>query len=349
MLRGVGLYHFRSYDERTFRFSPAVTIISGPNGSGKTNILEALFVAYRGSSFRGSDQEALQFSQEWWRLLIKHEDSERTVTFDSTKTTARKQFTINGAKRARLSAQFKLPVVLFEPNDLRLLDGSPARRRDFIDDFIAQLEPAYATIVGRYDRALKQRNNLLKQQHVTADELFVWDVTLSEAGAHIIRSRAKYTEVLNHHLSTLYQSIAHTSDTVRVVYSNELKDEVDVQQRFMLELHKFHKRDQMLGFTSIGPHRDDIIFFLNANPAAASASRGETRSIVLSLKLLQIELLRDRSTTTPLLLLDDVFSELDSTRRQALIDTSAHTQTIITTTDADVIKQYGNSSLLINL
>lgn len=338
MITSISLQHFRSYDQQQFGFSPTVTLISGPNGSGKTNILEALYVACRGSSFRGSDNEMLQFDQPWWRIDIKDDDSTRTVTFDSTKESGRKQFVMNGVKRQRLMPQQKLPVVLFEPNDLRLLHGSPARRRSFIDNFIAQIEPGYSVYLSRYERALRQRNNLLKAEHVTPDELFVWDMTVSEIGAYIIKRRFLYSDLLNSQLTQKYQSISKTKDIISTTYETFMPsaDAPTMQQRFLGELHKAHRKDIVLGFTSVGPHRDDMLFMMNGSPAMSVASRGETRSIVLSLKLIEIEQVVQINEHPPLLLLDDVFSELDRERREALVGISMDSQTVITTTDADI-------------
>ncbi len=333
--------NFRSYREGSFSLSPDTTLISGPNGSGKTNILEALYVLSRGSSFRGSDSEMLRFNEPWWRIDLQEDNnSARSASFDSNKLIARKQFTLNGVKRQRLTVQQKLPVVLFEPNDLRLLQGSPARRREFIDTFITQLEPSFSVRISRYERALRQRNNLLKSSHVTPDELFVWDVTLSEMGAYIITKRFTYTAMLNKALTQSYQSISHTKDKIRVSYTSflERSDFSVTQQAFLAELHRMHKKDIVLGFTTIGPHRDDILFTVNNSPAISVASRGETRSIVLSLKLIELKQVLLVNDKTPLLLLDDVFSELDSERRKALLETSVGCQTVVTTTDADANK-----------
>ncbi len=347
MIHSLSLHHFRSYDSKQVSLSPHVTVISGPNGSGKTNILEAIYVACRGASFRGSDHDLLQFDQPWWRLEVQQDDTKRTVQFDSQKTTGRKQFTINEVKRFRLGPQSKLPVVLFEPNDLRLLEGSPARRRAFIDAFIAQLEPSYSSYVSRYDRALKQRNNLLKTDHISPDELFVWDMTLCEAGAYVLSKRYHYIALLNTLLTTTYQSLSHTNDEITVSYhtATQNDDPATMQQRFLHELHKAHRRDIVVGYTSVGPHRDDVVFHLNKALASATASRGETRSMVLSLKLIEIEQVMHQAGTSPILLLDDVFSELDSARREALIKLDHSIQTIITTTDADSIKSTAKKHL----
>lgn len=341
------MQQFRSYSASSFDLSPAVTVISGANGSGKTNILEALYVGCRGSSFRAADSDLLQFGQPWWRLDLVDEDTKRTIAFDGTKSAGRKQFTINGVKKQRLPAMQKIPVVLFEPNDLRLLEGSPTRRRSFLDAFIAQIEPGYSIHLSRYERALRQRNNLLKADHVSPDELFVWDMSLSENGTHIINKRMQYTAILNQQLNDVYQSIAAGNDIVNVTYETFMNraEHTQLQQYYLAALHQQHKRDIVLGFTSVGPHRDDLVFTMNGKPAVAVASRGETRTIVLGLKLIEINYLLDTHSIPPLLLLDDVYSELDANRRAALTGVSSEVQTVITTTDADTIENVAASNI----
>lgn len=333
MFQRLHVAHFRSYTEATIDFSPAVTIISGPNGSGKTNILEALYVLARGGSFRASDTELLQFQHPFWRLAATTSGSIRKIAFDSQRDSGKKQVEIDGVKKFRLAANQKLPLVLFEPNDLRLLTGSPARRRAFLDTTIAQLDPLYAAQLSKYDRALRQRNNLLKADVVRDDELFVWNMLLAELGAAIITRRQQHSAQLNSRLTEVYQSIARTQDVIHIAYSQPSREHV--QQYLLDSLHSRQARDRLYGFTSVGPHRDDLVFTFNDVTATSIASRGETRSIVLALKLIEINLVKELLGTQPLLLLDDVFSELDATRRKALVTVGRDIQTIITTTDAD--------------
>jgi DNA replication and repair protein RecF len=338
MFKNIKLANFRSYKNAFFTFSPEVTVIFGPNGSGKTNILEALYVLAKGTSFRGTDEELLQFNKPWWRIDAVIGEDERSIRFDPSKPQAKKQVIQNEVMRLRMTPQLKLPVVLFEPEDLRLLSGSPSRRRAYIDGFISQYEPTYSTHLHRYERALKQRNNLLKQVSLKNDELFVWDMTLSEHGAHIIHKRFEYIDLINKHITKQYDAISDTKDKILVAYAHHgPRQKLGHYQHWLLaQLDAHQDRDRMLGFTSVGPHRDDLEVSINGHAAGSSASRGETRSIVLALKLIEIDLLKKTSDRTPLLLLDDVFSELDETRREALTKHTGYIQTVITTTSADI-------------
>ncbi len=330
-LRSLAVQNVRIHQALSVDFSPGVTVITGSNGSGKTSLLEAVHVAMRGSSFKGSDTDMLRQDAPWWRIDAKTiEDDIRTITFDPTRPSGRKRFLVDAKKQYRLSEKYKYPVVLFEPDDLRLLHGSPTRRRQFIDRFITQLDPLYGVSIRRYDRALKQRNNLLKQAAITSDELFVWDVALSEYGAYIIMKRQEFIDTLNQRLTAVYGSIAKTTDTVRMHYS--LDTEIS-KQRLLNELHARSERDRLLGYTSIGPHRHDVLFDFNGTPALSVASRGEVRSVVLALKFLEVDTIEQITGKKPLILLDDVFSELDEHRQAALLTSRSDTQVIVTSTN----------------
>lgn len=323
--------HIRSHAEYSLEFSPEVTIITGENGSGKTSLLEAVYISLQGSSFRGSDRELLQKDSPWWKIDVILDDQQtRTIKFDPEKITSRKQFVIDSKTTARLPVKYKYPVVLFEPEDLRLLHGSPTRRRQFIDRFINQLNPLYGPVLRKYERALKQRNNLLKNAYIQDDELFAWNVALAEHGSYIIEQRIAFIEQINQNLAALYQDIAGTHDEVSIHYSHTFVG--DIKQKLLNELHAHLERDRYLGNTSVGPHRHDVIFNINNSPALSTASRGEARTIVLALKFLEVAIIEQLTGKSPIVLLDDVFSELDTKRQQALSERIEGYQIIMTST-----------------
>lgn len=330
-VKRLSVQHIRSHDEYVVTFSPEVTIITGENGSGKTSLLEAVYVSLQGTSFRGSDGDMLKKDSPWWKIdIVLSDEQSRTIKFDPQKATSRKQFVIDHKTTARLPAKQKYPVVLFEPEDLRLLHGSPARRRQFIDRFISQLNPLYGPTLRKYERALKQRNNLLKTAYIKDDELFAWNIALAEHGAYIIEQRIAFIEEINQNLSTLYQTIAGTHDEVSIHYSHTFVG--DIKQKLLNELHAHIERDRYLGNTSVGPQRHDVIFNINTSPALSTASRGEARTIVLALKFLEVEIIEKLTGKTPVILLDDVFSELDTKRQQALSERTEGYQIIMTST-----------------
>jgi len=336
----VTVQHVRVHKKYSLDVSPNVTLITGANGSGKTSLIEALYIALQGTSFKGSDGDVLGREMPWYRIDVTHDDDTiRSVKFDPSRASGKKQFVIDGKTNYRLLDRFKYPIVLFEPDDLRLLSGSPTRRRQFIDRFIAQLDPQYGIALRRYERALKQRNTLLKQG-ATTDSLFAWDVSLSEYGAYLIKQRDIFVTQLNGRLNDVYKAISHTDDVVEVKYSyghHELTG-----QKLLAELHQAAERDKLLGYTSIGPHRHDLLFEFNGSSALSVASRGEVRSVVLALKFLEVDIIESITGKPPVILLDDVFSELDKERQNYLIDLTKRNQIIITsaTNDSDLHTDY---------
>lgn len=323
----------RTHTDYKLDFSPRVTQIIGPNGSGKTSLLEAAYITLQGGSFKGSDSEILQRKSPWYRIEARFgNDSVRTVKFSPERMNNKKQFEIEGKTSARLTYQNKYPVVLFEPDDLRLLSGSPVRRRQFIDQFISQLDPEYIMSLRRYERALKQRNSLLKHHKSNQDGLFVWNVALSKYGAYIIEQRTRIINQLQQRLNAVYREIARTDDTVAIDHSIHYKG--SVEQKLLTDLHQNAERDGYLGYTSTGPHRHDILFNFNDSPAANTASRGEIRTIILALKFLEVDIIKDSVGKSPIILLDDVFSELDEVRQKALMEWFSSYQTVITSTAA---------------
>ena len=329
LIKKINVQHVRVHEKYSLDVSPNVTVVTGPNGSGKTTLIEALYIALQGSSFKGVDTDILATGAPWYRIDIELEDeASRSVKFDPTKTTGRKQFIIDKKTHYRLTPAYKYPVVLFEPEDLRLLSGSPSRRRQFIDHFISQLDPQYSVALRRYERALKQRNALLKQHSATNDSLFVWDVSLSEYGAYIISQRIRFIDELNQRLNTVYATISHTDDTVKMRYSEAAH--ANTKQKLLADLHHHINKDMMVGFTSSGPHRHDLLFDFNNAPALSVASRGEVRTVVLALKFLEVDIIESITGKKPVILLDDVFSELDESRQNYLIDSTRENQIIIT-------------------
>jgi DNA replication and repair protein RecF len=328
-IKNLHVQHLRSHDAYMIEFSPEVTIITGANGSGKTSLLEAIYLSLQGTSFKGSDGDLLKKQAPWWRIDISFDDEpNRVVKFDPEKVTGRKQFIIDNKTTARIPAKLKYPVVLFEPEDLRLLHGSPTRRRQFIDRFISQLNPLYGPALRKYERSLRQRNNLLKNALVSNDELFPWNISLAEHGSFIIEQRIAFIEQINRNLGTLYQEIAGTHDAVSIHYSHTFVG--DIKQKLLNELHSHLERDRYLGNTSVGPHRHDVIFQINDSPALSVASRGEARTIVLALKFLEVDIIEQLIDKQPIILLDDVFSELDANRQQLLTTQLKGHQIIIT-------------------
>lgn len=340
--RSLILQHFRSYAEYSVEFGPGVNIVVGPNGSGKTNLLEALYVLSTGSSFRVADRDLVQHGEEWFRLEGVWGQQQRILTYRRRAEVIEKQFVLDGAKKARLTHRYRVPVVLFDPDHLRLLSASPSGRRDYLDGLLAKLYPDFTWVRHQYERTLAQRNNVLKRRlspHVLEDQLFAWDIKLAELAHQLVGRRLRLIESFADRLSEVYSKIAHKPSQVDITYQGTCPSS-EYQAAMLRLLQATVWRDTERGFTSIGPHRDDFAIILNGASAPTTASRGEMRSLLLALKIIELELLTAQDNTAPLLLLDDVFSELDSSRRRALAELAKTYQTLITTTDADAIVQH---------
>ena len=334
------VHGIRSYDLFSTYLHPGVTLILGSNGSGKTTLLEALYFLYRGTSFRGRDQDMIGHDKTRASIkIVLDTDEQRRASLESTAVgKITKQFVIEQKTIARLPFKNRLPVVLFEPDDLRLINSSHQRRRDFLDSIIARLYSSYATLLARYNRTLLQRNELLKQMDSLPREtweshLFAWDVKYAELAAKIVDARQQFIDLSNRNLSRIYSTLAGSDHIVTVDHFLQGRTLQNDQQQLFAKLQSSHMNDAHKGYTSYGPHRDDITLLLDTHPASETASRGEMRTIMLAYKLLEVELQHELTKKPPLILMDDVFSELDINREKALMRTLEPYQTIITATD----------------
>lgn len=326
--------NFRPHLKKTIKFNSQKTALIGPNGCGKTSLIEAVYVLLRGKSFRGTDQDILKFNSDWYRidgLFSNGNQEQRTLKFQVQNERKNKEFIVNNKTHRRLIQSVKRPIILFQPDDLNLINGSPNRRRQFIDDLISQIQPEYSGYLNRYEKALRQRNNLLKQQIETgkydSDFLFSWNIILGNYGSKIIRSRVQLIKQINQLIQETYQKITGSYDEIKVEYSERYEKLDSIQQVLFNQLS-----DHFIA-TPVGPHRHDIIFTFNNQPAAQHASRGEVRSLILALKIIEQQIVKKSTNYQPIILLDDVLSELDEQRRRFLIDNLEDSQVIITTTE----------------
>ena len=328
IIQSLELTNFRSHTTYRLVCKDKTSLILGPNGSGKTSVLEAIYLLTRGKSFRASDHDILKRESAFYRATIYYASGEITTATYDGKT---KTFHISDQKFRRLPKKYQYPIVLFEPSDLNLITHAPSRRRTYFDRLFSQFDPSYSLHFSRYEKALKQRNELLKSDHLTPDSLFSWNTLLAKYGTDLYDARTKYINEINSKLTDIYRSIAKNQDEVSITYQSDLKQPHESQYLSILEQN--FQRDYALGHTSFGIHRDDYIFNFNHKLADGSASRGESRTIILALKFIEADLLQQKTGLHPLILLDDVFSELDNTRRQSLIKNFKNNQIIITSVE----------------
>jgi DNA replication and repair protein RecF len=232
-----------------------------------------------------------------------------------------------------------IPVVVFEPEHLRLLNGGPERRRDYLDNLLEQTVVGFSKIRREYRRSLAQRNKLLKSPFINPQETFVWNIRLSELAGKIVDLRNELLVTLNENIQDLYQELAQSKTTIRLEYVSVCATE-SYSTNMLRGLEQCLDEDKIRGFTTLGPHRDDLSVIIDNHRAEVSASRGESRTVLLALKILELQLIEKSRNKKPILLLDDVFSELDGSRRKALTTYLQNYQTFITTTDADIVVQH---------
>ena len=335
IIKSIKLINFRNHTQYQLECKEETSLILGENGCGKTSVLEAIYILTRGKSFRATDPEIIKRGTEFYRIELEYTNGETiTATYDG-KT---KQFLILDQKSKRLPKKHKYPIILFLPSDLNLISHSPGRRRDYFDFIFSELDDTYATNLSKYKKALKQRNEILKQDPLDPSMLFSWNLLLARLGTYLHNSRQEYINQINSRLEDTYHSIADNKDTIKIIYQSEVTH--TTENSYLNQLEQNFKKDAYLGHTSFGIHRDDYIFEFNFKPADGSASRGETRSIILALKFIEAKLIEETLNQKPLILLDDVFSELDDSRRQSLVENFKHHQVILTS-----VEQPGNNHL----
>ncbi len=339
---------FRSYSALAAEFPAGPQVVVGDNATGKTNLLESLVVLGTGRSHRaGTDGELVAWGAEFARLDANVVGSSGSTTqlevviAPTASGGGRKRTQVNGVARRPSALSNALPVVLFAPEDMLLISGGPALRRTALDTLVAQTVPAAGATLSTYSRAITQRNNLLRSIRdgsAAPDELRFWDQVVIEDGARIVDWRRAALARLSEPLAAAHAEIAPTEERLELRYSTNAEPVGTETTRDALRrrLADTADKEQWNGATLIGPHRDDIVFVNSERDLAGFASRGQQRTAILAFKLAQLDLLRAILGESPLLLLDDVFSELDPGRRAHLVRRIGELpQAFVTTTTTD--------------
>lgn len=349
-LTALRLRQFRSYNEYAIELSPGVNIVVGPNASGKTNLLESILLITGSPSFRAQFVHVIEQGNEWARIDGESGSIKRTLKIEQNLHLTKRTYELDGLTKHRLSYADTVPVVVFEPEHMRLLTGSPELRRSFFDTTLAELYPAYQKDLTAYKRTLAQRNRLLKTKPASLEQqLFAWNVRLAQLAGLLVVRRLELVDSINEQLSGIYSEIAQKQTGCMLTYQTQLNTD-NYETSMLRKLEADIEKDILRGFTGAGPHREDFAVHIRGQQADITASRGETRTLLLALKLLELQFLEKARGSKPILLLDDVFSELDGSRRKALTHYLQNYQTIITTTDADVVlKEFAQASNLISL
>ena len=335
---------FRNLAKTTLEFDPEANFVAlvGSNGQGKTNVLEALFLLGISKSFRTAEnEEMVGFDQEFFSLKgnIERNDGKLEVEVIVTREPAKKTLKINGGVKKASDYIGALSVVFFSPDDLGMIHLSPSLRRRYLDLLLSQLDREYLENALKYQSALRQRNVLLRRigdNEAQEGELDFWDQELSACGSRLRQKREQVIGKVGDFASPYYKEATGTRDELKIEYLPSGGPDSEAEALFAM-LQKNHSRDIALGSTQSGPHRDDLRFLCNGHDLASFGSRGEWRSLVLTLKFAEIELLKEKNGETPILLLDDVFSELDESRQKTLFNSIRDCQTFMTTTHREFL------------
>lgn len=353
-LQHIHLYHYRNYTNQQIDLNRGINILIGENGQGKTNLLEAIYYLATGGNFRGNkDLELIEWNQNYFRLLgqLKKDGSERCYDLDIyVDNEKRKQLKINGVKYKSMSELHDyLRVVLFSPDDLKIVKGSPAERRRYMDIIMCQLDRSYHRLIHDYERVVQQRNNLLKElqyRQQNRGQLDVWNNYLIEYGSQIIYKRIQFLKLLVPLARRVQQELTQQKERFTVTYHCSMGAIGDfsveqIKSLFRKIVEQKTGEEVLRGTTLWGPHRDDLIFYLNGMDLKRYGSQGQQRTGILSLKMAEIQTFYQYYGEYPLLLLDDVMSELDDSRRHYLIEMVKKNkiQTIITGANIELLTE----------
>lgn len=336
IIKSIELQNFRNYEDLNISFDEGTNIFYGDNAQGKTNILEAAYLSGTTKSHKCSkDKEMIRFGEQesHIRTVVVKKDKEYQIDMH-LKNNRSKGIAINKVPIKKASELFGiLNMVFFSPEDLNIIKNGPADRRRFLDSELCQLDKIYLSDLTTYNKILNQRNKLLKDMVYRPDlkdTLPVWDMQLVETGRKIIRRRKQFVDELNEIVHDIHYRISGEKEDLLLQYEPSIEDIF-----FEDELSRVKERDMRQCMTSVGPHRDDLLFSIGEVDIRKFGSQGQQRTSALSLKLSEIELVKRSIHDTPVLLLDDVLSELDSNRQNYLLNSIHDTQTLITCTGLD--------------
>lgn len=354
-IRNLKLRNFRNYSHLDIDFAERFNIIYGNNAQGKTNIIEAIFLCASGRSHRTSrDDELVKYDSGGFEVNLqlrkKEFDDEIGIIFNSVKVGSekRKKISINEIPLKRIGDLMgHLNAVIFSPEDLLVIKQGPAERRRFIDITLSQLRPAYFYDLQKYSRILFQRNTLLKKisfQRNLEETLEVWNRHLIKTGAKIVKTRIDFIGRLNVLAGARHDKLTNSEEKLELLYDPSFEippgcTEAEIQELFYKSLERCREIELRKGTTAIGPHRDDMQIVLNGESTKIYGSQGQQRTSVLSMKLAEIDLMHEESGEFPVLLLDDVLSELDDRRKEFLLNSIGGLQTFITCTDRNFFNQ----------
>ena len=336
-IKDIYLKNFRNYREQTIELNENANVFYGNNAQGKTNILEALYFAALGRSFRTfKENELIKINHEYSNIIITYikNDRENTIEINLNKGN-KKTIKINGVKINKSSEIVgNINIVIFSPDDISILKQGPQLRRKFLDVFISQLKPKYLFELLEYNRILDNRNACLKSKKI--DTLDVWNEQLASKMEILYKYRKEYIDKLQEKIITIHPGLTNNQEEIKIIYKTNFTDKDS-----FIELLKMNEQSDLFkGYTQEGAHREDFEILINGNSLNMYGSQGQHRTAILSLKIAELNIIKEEIGENPVLLLDDVTSELDEQRVMSIFDVVKDYQILITCTDLAQILKY---------
>ena len=332
-IKKIRLKNFRNYEDEFVELKPGINVFYGDNAQGKTNILESIYLSSMGKSFRTKkDKELIKIGKENSVIEVEYEKKDRDgkVKIEIEK---KKNISLNGVKLKKLSEVLgNIHIVMFSPDDINILKSGPAERRKFLDIMISQLRPNYIYNLNLYLKTLEQRNYYLRQikfENKNKELLSIWNEKLAFHAEKIFKYRKEFIEKIKNHINVLHSKITNEKEILRIQYISDCED----KKEYIKKLIDTQAIDIQKGYTSKGIHRDDFIIYINERQVNVYGSQGQHRTVVLSLKLSELEIIYEEIGEYPVLLLDDFMSELDKKRRNNFLKNIEGAQVLITCTD----------------
>lgn len=336
-IKEIYLKNFRNYEEQKIELNENINVFYGNNAQGKTNILEALYFCALGRSFRTyKESELINFKGEDSTIKIKYEKNNRDNNIEiSLNKKNNKVIKLNDIKLSKNSELVgNINLVIFSPDDIMILKEGPALRRKFLDILISQLKPKYLHELNQYNKVLEQRNAMLKNK--TLETIEVWNEQLATQAEKIYKYRKEYIEKLQEKLTYIHPGLTENKETIQIKYETTFKD----KESFIKKLNENLNLDILRGYTSIGPHREDFEISINGKSVNLYGSQGQHRTAILALKIAELNIIKEEIGENPVLLLDDVTSELDEHRVLAIFEVIKDYQVLITCTDINSVLKY---------
>lgn len=335
-IREIELKNFRNYEELNLEFDEKVNFIIGNNAQGKTNLLEGVFMSSIGKSFRTSkDVEMIGFDKDFFKIrVVAEKELFPTEVEILMKRDAGKFIKVDGVNISKTSELLEnIYIVIFSPEDLKIVKDEPEKRRKFINRELCLLKPLYYDSLNNYKKVLIQRNIYLKEKYIDNSILDIWDIQLARYGSKIISIRQDFIEKIDKISNQLHKNITNGKENLRIEYDPNIKNEENLESKLYECLKQSESNDIRLRTTTRGPHRDDIQFFIDDVNVRNYGSQGQQRTAALSLKLAELNLIKEETGESAILLLDDVMSELDIERQEFLVKSLNDIQMFITTTE----------------